>query len=115
MHCRLQFVPDRTVPSIPSRRVAVVFTRDFDLGPKPARLDFLLGGGNIRVHVFPTLGIKPDVHRPVIHHLHFVELEIGMPFQILSDDLLKILSAKLNLVLDEPLVAVILQRVYIYY
>jgi hypothetical protein len=60
MHCRLQFVPDRTVPSIPSRRVAVVFTRDFDLGPKPARLDFLLGGGNIRVHVFPTLGIKPN-------------------------------------------------------
>src|SRR5271165_4084577 len=40
-----------------------------------------------------------------------VEVEIGMPFQILADDLLQVLVAKLNLVLDEPLGAVILHRV----
>ena len=66
--------------TLPSRRIAVVFTCDVHLGSELTRLGFLLGVRSIRVHVFSTLGIEPDVRRAVVDHLHLVEVKIGMPF-----------------------------------
>jgi hypothetical protein len=52
-------------------------------GPRAelTRLGFLLGGGSVRVHVFPTLRIEPDVHRAVVDHLHLVEVESTSGFR----------------------------------